>query len=138
MIDRELLRSNGTVEILERLFAHGEHTTGELAAEVDLSETTVRRRIERLEVSELVEIDAAIRDGDAVRVYKLTPVGERDARALDNLVGFADVDTPTTSTESTTPDTRPAEDTASGTRTDTSDDTPPRPSGVTFDNDNTE
>jgi DNA-binding HxlR family transcriptional regulator len=137
MIDRELLRSNGTVEILERLFTHGEHTTGELANEVDLSETTVRRRIERLEVNELVEIDAAIRDGDAVRVYKLTSVGERDARALDNLVGFTDVETPTTPSDSTTTDTPPAEDTSRDTRNDTSDDTSPRPSGVTFDNDNT-
>lgn len=136
MIDRDLLRSSGTVEILERLFVHGEHTTGELTDEIDLSESTVRRRIERLEISELVAIDAAIRDGDAVRVYKLTDVGQRDAQALDALVGFAGGESQSTPSESTTPDTQPTEDTTSDTLSTKSDDTPTRPSGVTFDNDN--
>ena len=87
MISRDLLLANGTIDALKALSENDTRTTSELTDAMELSESTVRRRLNDMEDEGLVELDADIRNGTPVRVYQLTEQGEKAAVSVLTLIG---------------------------------------------------
>ncbi len=132
MIPRDLLLSNGTIDALETLLDDGARTTDELTDAMDLSDSTVRRRMTELSDVDLVELDAEIRDGHPVRVYRLTDLGYDATNRLLILIGEGVSET-VQSDDTTDADESPdAEQNALSDDTDMTENDDIKPSGVTF------
>lgn len=86
MIPKDLLLADGVVTALVTLQDEGGRTTSELTEPLELSESTVRSRMRRLEDGDLVETDADLRDGNPVKVHQLTEVGERVTNSLREIL----------------------------------------------------
>jgi DNA-binding MarR family transcriptional regulator len=142
MIPKDLLTANGTIEAFIELLDYDNRTTEELTEALDISESTVRRRMDDLHTAGLVELDAALRDEAAVRVYTLTPVGEEVCHQILSILDGESIPDPPDVRSATQPDTEP--DTQQATEADTQADPPAaavenstreddiKPSGVSF------
>lgn len=132
MIPKDLLMSNGTVDALERLLDDGACTTEELTDAMDLSDSTVRRRMTELSNAELVELDAEIRDAHPVRVYRLTDLGYDATNRLLILIGESVSETVQSDNTTDAGESPDAEQNALSGDTDTMTDDDIKPNGVTF------
>lgn len=94
MIPKELLLSKGAVNAIQAMYESGPQTVTELAETANLSESTVRRRLDELADNELVELDAQLRDGSAVRTHRLTTRGEDMGYNLLTLIDESDPEPP--------------------------------------------
>lgn len=132
MIPRDLLLQNGTIDALETLFVEGPRTTSELTASMELSESTVRRRMNEIQDAGLVELDAEIRGGQPVRVYRLTSAGKDTTNRLLILLDENDAqDAETGNTDGSTRERESETNSVSGgSQAEESDDI--RPGGVNF------
>lgn len=94
MVSRELLTSEGTVNVLSHLGNNDELTVGQVAESdtVSVSESTVRKRLNALENEGYVEVGAKLVDTDNTgdrrtkKVYSLTTDGRELQDTLDNVV----------------------------------------------------
>ena len=85
MISKDLLLKKGTIEALV-LSSEGDHVVSELATEMDVAEGTARQRMNELAEEGLVEVDATIIDGNAVKVYRASAGGTEAAELLTELL----------------------------------------------------
>lgn len=86
-IPRELLKAKGTINALFTLtFDTDEATIQEMAEEMDVSRGTARERLDTFIGNGLVTEAAALRDGSAVRVFRITTDGEELAESLSDIL----------------------------------------------------
>jgi predicted ArsR family transcriptional regulator len=86
MISQELLTRKGSIVTLLTMKDSTTLTTAEAADVMDVSESTARIRLDSLESEGLVEADADLRDGSAVKVYAVTTKGHDVASGLEDIV----------------------------------------------------
>ena len=85
MISKDLLLKKGTIEALLST-NEGDHVVSYLAARMDVAEGTARQRMNELAEEGLVEVDATIIDGNAVKVYRVSTDGVEAAELLTELL----------------------------------------------------
>ena len=90
MVPIHKLRKAGIIESLIILSENGGQTEGNVAEAVDLHSSTIRKRMLELQDEGLVEVEADIVDGRAVKVWTVTDVGEGVAQQLGDIVSDFD------------------------------------------------
>jgi predicted ArsR family transcriptional regulator len=92
MISKTLLTRKGSIDTILALSDGITLTTAEAAELMDVADGTARTRLEDLAGEGLVEADADLRNGSAVKVYTITDDGMTLAEGLANMLTNADGD----------------------------------------------